>query len=369
MRYLLRSKNTLIIRGPASVRMISGEATALGKPFDRHARTIIGSEKQLPIESLSEADLQIALGDSGGVEESEGSTIPKSWRLAVDALLEMHEGTVAVIGGTDVGKSTFCVYVCNMLINVGMNLRIIDADIGQADIGPPGTISLAAPTRCLTSLVDLRASKLLFMGHVTPSYVEQRLFEGIGRLTDIDRERRSLTLINTDGWIIGSDAVAYKTSLISSLKPDLAIGISTDDCVSELQSILSISKQRSMLVQAAKKALRRSRSDRRLLRQSKFRRFLDNAGVTQIPLNAAHIWKPRNFPPLQLNVLNPEFKNLLVGLSDQDGFLLQIGILIEVDGRSLRIFSRSAEHVRNVEFGYVHLLQDGTEIGYVDSPA
>jgi polynucleotide 5'-hydroxyl-kinase GRC3/NOL9 len=250
-----------------------------------------------------------------------------------------------------------------MLIRDGLNVRIIDADIGQADIGPPGTISLAAPARCFTSLVDLQASRRLFMGHVTPSYVEPKLFDGIRRLTNIDRESRSLTLINTDGWIIGSDAVLNKAKLIFSFKLDLVIGISTD---SELQPILSISKPRSILVQAAKKALRRSRSDRRLIRQSKYRRFLENAGVRNIPLNTTRIRKPRNFPTLRLNALNPEFKNLLVGLSDKDGFLLQIGILMDVDSRSIHIFSRSVEHVRNVEFGYIHLLPDGTEIGYVD---
>jgi polynucleotide 5'-hydroxyl-kinase GRC3/NOL9 len=363
MRYLLTPGNTLIVRGPSSVQLLNGEVTVLGAPLEIKRKLIIRHEKQLPFESSSEVNLEILLGQSGKVFEVEGSTIPKTWRLAAEALTEMRVGVVLVVGAADVGKSTFCTYVANELLSKRLAVRVIDADIGQADIGPPATVSCAEPSDHLPSLLDLKPDRLMFIGHVTPSHVESRLIDATKRLIDSNAGCSSLTIINTDGWVLGSDAIRYKINLISSIEPDLVIGISTD---SELHPILSLSRVRSMTVHAAKEVLERSRSDRRTIRQFGYRRFLDGGSLKKIRLDMIRICKPKTFPTLQVP-LNSEFKNLLVGLSDENGYLLQIGILMDVDADSLCIFSRTVANARTVEFGYVKLLTDGTELGHIEN--
>ena len=363
MRYLLAPRNTLIVRGPASVQLLTGEATILGAPFEKGRKLIIRHEKQLPIESLSQVNLSILAGESGRVFEVEGSTIPKTWRLVVEALAEMRLGVVVVVGGTDVGKSTLCAYIGNELLSIGLPIRIIDGDIGQADIGPPATISSAIPSDHFPSLLDLNPERLIFIGHVTPSHVESKLIGRMKQLIDANPRHEPLTIINTDGWILGSNAILYKINLISSIEPDLVIGISTN---SELHPMLTLPRVRSMIVPAAKEVLERSRSDRRAIRQSGYRRFLDGGSVEKIPLDSIRIRKPEAFPPLQMP-LNSGFRNLMVGLSNEEGYLLQVGILMNADEHSLHIFTRSVEHVREVELGYIRLSIDGTELGYVEN--
>jgi polynucleotide 5'-hydroxyl-kinase GRC3/NOL9 len=240
---------------------------------------------------------------------------------------------------------------------------MIDADIGQADIGPPATIGSAVVSVHFPTLVDLETEKLIFIGHVTPNRVQSKLIGGIKRLIEADYEKKFLTIINTDGWVQGSDAIFYKMNLISSIDPDLVIGISTS---SELQTMLSFPKSRSMIVHCAGETLERSRSDRRAIRQSSYRRYLEGGSLREIQLGTIRICKPAELPQLQ-QPLNNELKNLLVGLSDVDGYLLQIGVLTNAYNDSLHIFSRPVGHLRCVEFGYVKLLTNGTELGFVDS--
>lgn len=360
MRYLLTQNNTLIVRGPASLRLLSGNATVLGAPLERQRKLVVRQEKQLPIEAISEVDVELLLGESGKIFEIEGSTIPASWKSAVEALAKIRQGKVMVIGATDVGKSTLCTYLTNELLKRELSLQLIDADIGQADIGPPTTIGRAAPTGFLPSLVDLNPEALVFIGHTSPSQVETELIDGIQRLASYREE--SLTIINTDGWVLDAEAILYKIKLIAAIQPELVIGISTG---TELRSIFSASRARSVNVEAPQAVLIRSRSDRREIRNAGYRRFLEGGTVRIFPLRGVQMKIPKGLPsPRELR--SKDLKNLIVGLLDDKGYLLQIGVLVNFEKDLLKVYSRSADRVRKIELGYVKLSTDGVELGYFE---
>ena len=360
MRYLLAPDGTLIVRGPASLRLLSGEATVLGAPLEHGRKLVVRQEKQLPIEAKSEVDVEIILGESGKIFEIEGGTIPASWRSAVEAIAEMAQGKVLVIGATDVGKSTLCTYLTNELLKRGLRLRLIDADIGQADIGPPTTIASATPAGFLSSLVDLNPDAMIFIGHTSPSQVETQLIEGIKRLGNQDQQ--SLTIINTDGWALDPEAILYKIKLITATEPDLVVGLATG---TELQPILSGSRAISINVEAPEIVLTRSRSDRREIRIAGYRRFLDGGTTRTLPLRKVKVRMPKGFPPLQSRY-SRELSNLIVGLLDEKGYLLQIGVLLDFGTGLLKVYSRPIEGVREIELGYVKLSTDGVELGYLE---
>ncbi len=358
MRYLLPPNNTLIVRGPASLRLLSGDATVLAAPLECDKRLVIRQEKQLPIEASSEVEVEILRGEKGSTFQLEGSTIPKSWRTAAQALSDVKEGKVMIIGGTDVGKSTLCTYLTNDLLMRGLRVRVIDGDIGQADIGPPTTVGSAVALDCLFSLSDLSPSGMIFVGHTSPSHVETKLTLGIRRLANV--EQNILTIINTDGWVLDPEAILYKIRLIAAVQPDLVIGISTDG---ELQPILSGSQARSMRIEAARDVLSRSRSDRRELRIAGYKRFLEGGTVRTLQRRTIRIGTPKGVRDLQ----NPDLRNLIVGLLNNEGFLLQIGIFLSADRDMLRIHTRSLEGTYEIELGYVKLSTDGVELGYLES--
>ena len=68
--------------------------------------------------------------------------VPPEWEAAAAEILERGRCIVLLVGGAGVGKSSFCRYLAETLARRA-EVDVIDADIGQANLGPPATISLA----------------------------------------------------------------------------------------------------------------------------------------------------------------------------------------------------------------------------------
>jgi polynucleotide 5'-hydroxyl-kinase GRC3/NOL9 len=317
-------------------------------------------QKQLPIEAESEVVLEVVGKGTAGFFEIKGSTTPSSWKAAVEALLEMREGKVMIIGATDVGKSTLTVFLTNRLLANRISVRVVDADIGQADLGPPTTIGSALPRHPITSLSGSTAQSLLFIGDTSPARVESKLANGIQKLsTD---ETSMLTIINTDGWVQDPEAILFKTKLIETIRPDIVLGLAKGN---ELQPILSPSRTESMNVEAARQVLARSRRDRREIRVQGYRRALAGGKMQLIPRTDVRVSFPQGFSSI-LGLKAEELNNLILGLISEDDYLNQIGIFMGLDGEKVRIYSRDAEAIRRVDFGYVRLTPSGREIGFFE---
>jgi polynucleotide 5'-hydroxyl-kinase GRC3/NOL9 len=59
------------------------------------------------------------------------------WQQAIDAILETTRRplVVMVVGAVDTGKTTFCTCLARALFERGMKVAVVDADLGQSDIG------------------------------------------------------------------------------------------------------------------------------------------------------------------------------------------------------------------------------------------
>jgi polynucleotide 5'-hydroxyl-kinase GRC3/NOL9 len=339
--------------------LLAGQATILGGPFPPHHRKVVRSQKQLPIETESRAEFEIALGKSAEMFEIQGSTIPASWKRAAATLEQMQEGRVVIVGPPDVGKSTLCVYLGNKLLQSGRTLRVIDADIGQADMGPPTTIARAVPTQPTASLQELTPDRRLFIGHISPSSVERKLISGIQRLSG--KSEKSLTIINTDGWIADRDAILYKIKLLTEVKPDLVLGLAYSN---ELEPILDGVRFHSMKLDAAQDILERSRVDRRSIRTNGYRRFLEGAATRRISLRKVQLILPPRLPRVS-RFNGRTLSNLIVGILDDEDYLVEIGILIDIEPEAALIYSRQAEALHKIEVGYVKLSTSGEETGFL----
>lgn len=87
--------------------------------------------------------------DNDGNRESIGEMIryPSSWLKAKDKLHDIystldHRTVVSVLGGTNMGKSTFCITLANSLLNKFKRVAYIDCDLGQSDFTTYGKVSL-----------------------------------------------------------------------------------------------------------------------------------------------------------------------------------------------------------------------------------
>jgi polynucleotide 5'-hydroxyl-kinase GRC3/NOL9 len=340
--------------------LIDGQATILGSSLDKSARLVIQQEKQLPIETEDEAEVEITLGENGAIMEIEGSSLPKSWKDVADSLDQMRTGIAMIIGPTEVGKSALCTYLMNELLNRRRTVRVVDADIGQADVGPPATIASSTPILPKPTLSSLDPDRMFFVGHNTPSFVQSQVIHGIKRMLNSDNN--GLTIINTDGWILGSEAIIYKSHLISTVKPDILVGIGSEE---SLNPILHTTTSHSILVEPSRAVLQRTRSDRKELRKSGYRRFLNGSTVHTLKLNNVKMQLRKNIREA-LFTGNLDLRNVLLGFLTDKGFLDQIGILERMTPSYLTVYSKVIHEPVTLELGYVRLSRDGSELGFLD---
>lgn len=371
-RVLVSSGKTLLVSGPASLSLLDGEAQVLGGPLEPGCKVIVREEKQMPVEATTNSLFELHLGEKARFVEIDGSTVPLSWGEAVGALIELQGGPILVIGDVDVGKSTLCAYLANRLFREGLGVAIVDADIGQTDLGPPTTIGRGLVKDYVPSLSSITADARLFIGHTNPSRVRAKVINCVKRLLSYEAEQASVTLVNTDGWVLDSDAVEYKARMTEELRPELVIGIASGR---ELDPILNSIKRPALLVHAPDIVRERDRENRRELRESNYRRYLDGGRRTRYRTDAVKLVAAESGRELSLRDIGGveqlgNLSNLLLGLLDERGLLLEIGVLLGVDrgGEAVNVYSRPTTGVSTIELGSVKLSTQGAELGYLDEP-
>lgn len=355
---------TLVIVGPASFELTEGQASVLGAPLDS-SRNIVSRGKQVPIEIRSASSFRISLGEGASVEELDGSTIPLSWREAGSALVELGEGIAVVIGGADTGKTTLCTFLSNYLLFKNRQVAVVDADIGQTDLGPPTTMAAGEVSANVTNLSQVKPSERLFIGLTSPGHAKDKVIRSIKRLVGCHNKPGKTVIVNTDGWVSGSEAALYKLQMLDELRPDITLGIGGSD----ISPILQAGNRTTLLVGSPDMIKERTRLDRRELRSLGYQKYLAGASLKTFRVDGVklrHCLTPENLdlnrvPRVQIENL----KDAVVGFLDADDFLQEIGILKDAvpSARTVRIRSRILNIPSKIEIGDVKLNNDGRELG------
>ena len=286
MNRTIESGKTLLIDGPASASVVSGKVEVFGARLRNMRKIVVREGKRLPFAVKEKATFDISVGESTNVEEVDGDTIPSSWFQAFEELLnsQVKPFTAMVIGAVDSGKTSFCTFLINKLLNEGQKVAILDGDLGQSDIGPPCSVSYAFVTRPLTDLFALHAKNAFFVGFTSPSRAINKVVEGlISSKQKILSNNPDFVIVNTDGWVEGEDAVKYKLQLAEKLNPNIILCIQQKD---ELASLLeALQKLRTISVDSPSAIRQRSTEKRRSLRELGYTKYLRNAKVKTIPLS------------------------------------------------------------------------------------
>lgn len=217
-----------LVKGPAHV-VVSGQCSVLGCDVSGQEITVrLG--KILPFEVQQGAKLSISLGAGGEVGVASSYTAgTRMWLAAGRTLIRLariRKGlTVLALGDSDAGKSTFCLYLANLCIRAGLRPCIIDSDIGQADLGPPGVIAGAI---LASQVIDLRDAKteckrLEFVGSISPPGYEREIIEGIRAVVKSMQEAApDVFIVNTDGYVTRG-GVQYKQAMAKEIDADALV--------------------------------------------------------------------------------------------------------------------------------------------------
>ena len=218
--------------GPASVQILSGKVEVFGKPLIAEQRVVVRKDKRKPFFATETAVLNVLLGANAAITEVEGNTIPQSWNKPVQTVqgLELKPVIIMVLGASDVGKSSFCTYMLNKLMENNRSVAVLDGDLGQSDIGPSATVSYAVAPKPVTELGNLRFQNGFFVGVTSPVNTVAKTIQGLTcMISELNQKQVDYIIINTDGFISGDAALRYKLGLIKELKPNVVVGIQKKD--------------------------------------------------------------------------------------------------------------------------------------------
>jgi len=301
----------------------------------------------------------VKTGEKGDYKQVDGSTISPSWREASD-LLRQTLGLAVILGDVDVGKSTLSTYLANVCFDHGIQTSIIDGDIGQTDIGPPTTTSSSTVSNHILSLQDLRPERSHFIGDTSPSSVTAKLVQSITHLKDEISGRSEVVILNTDGWVGDEEAVRYKLQLLHSLRPNLLLGLSSNN---ELDSILEQQQWTTLRLEVSSCARTRTREERRKTREEGYKRFFWNSKHLNFNLNTI---KLRTFNKSRQQRIDQDstHRGTLAGLLNEEGMLLSVGRIVRIQNGILRVTTTTGEKPRIVELGAVILSSRFAEVGY-----
>jgi polynucleotide 5'-hydroxyl-kinase GRC3/NOL9 len=344
--------------------------------------------------------------------------VPASWRPALDAAAE--GSVMLLIGETDSGKSTLAAALANAALAASRRVAVVDADVGQSSIGPPACVGIAMPTARFDSWEALAPDRIDFVGACSPAGHLLQAATSTAALVGAARQASCETIIvDTTGMVSGGLARALKVAKIRLTDPDVVVALEAEDEVEHLVAPYRTRRRPRLLrVRTSRAARLRSREERAANRQRKFASYFAEGAVAEVSWKEAPAenspWTTgepapghllayaeerlacevvyaerradgavlvvRGRPePEGLRALRESFgdtphvievgslENLLVGLLDERGETLAIGIMERVDFRKQRLAMytplKDPGLVRGLRLGSVRIGRDGSQLG------
>ncbi|MEM1597038.1 MAG: Clp1/GlmU family protein [Pyrobaculum sp.] len=414
---IMRPGDIYRVEGPAKVVVKRGQIYATGVVYGDGQWFTVLRARRLAIKAVAESEVEFVLGPGALLEKAApGEEIIDEWEAQASRI--DPRGVILIIGMMDVGKSTMAALLGNKALARGYRVAVIDADVGQNDLGPPTTISLARMSKYVTHLRQLVAEKSIFLQSTSLEKIWPKAVEQIARAVKYAKATWSAdsVIVNTDGWVLDQDAVVFKRRLIERLEPSLVVAIQVEK---ELEPIIQGFKNVAVFPPPPY-ARARSREDRKIHREMGYGRYifptvelaisLDKTPICNLPIfkgvemsedlkkmlgkalgmsvaRAYQVgdrvyaivpgdsWSVRKVGGFQVACIPQDFeKGLLVGLEDGEGFLVGLGVLKKIyyDKKRAVIYvsseveKRLAE-VKCIRLGLVRLDENFNELERVSN--
>jgi polynucleotide 5'-kinase involved in rRNA processing len=151
--------------------------------------------------------------------------------LRPETLLPDQTGTVLIVGPPDSGKSTLADHLFNSARARHLPVAWIDADPGQTRLGLPACIWGASS--------DGQVSCGAFIGSLTPSGYEVEFGNALVRLkTVLKLEGAELIIIDSPGFVFGSQAHEFQRTLLGAAMPNYLIALDGNGSLRELLDVV-----------------------------------------------------------------------------------------------------------------------------------
>ena len=231
----------------------------------------------------------------------------------------IQKGICLILGASDTGKTTLAEALAKHLAK-HRRVGIIDADIGQSHIGPPATVGWAVVDNPQIDFSKLTVGGISFVGDITPVGHLLQLTAAIIQCVQQVSEAVELIIVDTPGFIYGPAAAALWWAVQRILKPKLILVVQHGDELNYILSGLRFFDLQLELVKSPPQIPSKSPQNRQSYRRSQFISYFRNAGPYNISLSNIAV-QPG------INLRRESFINRLVGLRNENGIDMAIGII------------------------------------------
>ena len=345
--------------------------------------------------------------------------ISPEWQETI-AQITSNPGVVMVIGAADTGKTHFCLQLCNAALEAGIKVAAVDADVGQSEVGAPGTIGMALVDKPVEALSDLKPRRLYFIGATSPVRHMLECAVGAGKMVDqAHKHGAQMVVLDTTGLVDGSLGRKLKTYKADLIRPDYLVGIQRRREIEHLLApFAKLATVNVRKVSSSDQARRKPTEFRTARRRLNFYNHFHDSGGHIIHLDEVSLWNTflRTGRPMKwqymkfaedalkcrvlhaevtgagifiitetvcrsegVRALEEEFKtrnitlvagtsyeNLLVGLADENAAVINVALLQAIDfkQRFMSVVSpiKTVSPVRIVQFGSIRVTKEGEQL-------
>lgn len=252
-----------------------------------------------------------------------------SWQDAVTRARAAR--VILIIGETDTGKTSFTTFLANGLVESKLKVGVVDADLGQSDIGPPTTVGLGLVTQPIDRLGEAEVAGLYFVGSTSPQghvlatvigtkkMVEKALALGVDRV-----------LVDTSGLIQGELGRTLKQYKVDLVDPDLLLCLQRGGESEPILRPYAQGRRPEILRLAPGPAGRkRSQEERRQHRERTLQAYFHGARTLHLDLSKVVLKHPALYvgqplPPRQLDEISGLTDDMILWAERRGGELVLV---------------------------------------------
>jgi len=236
----------------------------------------------------------------------------------------INERIIFVIGEKDTGKTTIVRNLANELFQRGYSVGIIDADVGQSDIGPPTTIGLGTAESVIENLGDAALQHFYFVGSTSPKGYILPIIIGVRKMLDKARMLGLQKIIfDTTGLVAGQSGRILKEYKIAAVSPDVIVCLQANhECEHILRLYDPFEKPVILRLIPDSQCRKRTIVERRNYRETAFQKYFARARdiecfLSEIGIFGTTLFSGQPLSSQQLQELSEEIRDETDGLYDK----------------------------------------------------
>jgi polynucleotide 5'-kinase involved in rRNA processing len=254
-------------------------------------------------------------------------------------------GVVMLLGAAETGKTSLAKLLAIDGVDAGRSVAFVDGDVASTVAGPPGCVGVKYLTEPADLDAHVPAAEMKFVGSTSPQGVVLPHVVAVASLVETARARAELVIVDTSSVVGGVVGQTLKYHLWELTQPALGVALQRGE---ELEP--TIGMLRRFLSAKIATAEPPSDSPPPSPTERRERQAVAFAAALAPPLQRWRVQTTVFAPTLPEEFELDRLDGMLVGVQDDEGRCLGLGVIETVDG-VLRVATHHGEVMRGLRLG------------------